>query len=97
MENDQFQYYGLGSFAIERQKCPDVISGSGNPPQYFEILENARSDAPADSSGNTCFRTDWRIKSDADTITGSCYQYKYDYNSLRFEWNLKRVGKAPAG
>lgn len=95
IENNKVKYRGLGAFVIgETQKCPDVISGGGNPSQFFDILENARSDAPADDTGDTCFHTTWVIDASADTIAGSCSSYVYSYHTLRFEWNLKRVGKA---
>ncbi|MDQ2965452.1 MAG: hypothetical protein M3R57_06360 [Chloroflexota bacterium] len=98
VDGDKFQYWGIGGVVTEPQNCPEPINNGTRPPQYFDILEHARSDAPPGGDGDTCFHADWLIEGAADTITGSCYQYKYDYNSLHFEWNLRRVGKAiPSG
>jgi len=37
------------------------------------------------------------IEATAETIAGSCIAYDYPNHTLRYEWNLKRVGKAPTG
>jgi hypothetical protein len=93
-DKGQFQYWGLGTFLVDPQKCPEPINNGSNPPVYFDILEHASSQAPPDESGNTCFHTTWVIEASADAIVGSCDLFKYSYNSLHFEWNLTRV---PAG
>ncbi len=46
-------------------------------------------------AGPLTIATTWQIGTTADTITGSCFEWKTSASSLKFEWTLKRVGGAP--
>jgi hypothetical protein len=66
------------------------------PPGYLDLSEDSTGSGMADGTGNTCSVTTWQIAVKADTITGGCYEWNNSGSSMQLEWNLKRVGPAPA-
>ncbi len=81
---------------IARCAVPTGGNDTG-PPGFFDLDARSSPDNPPGDGANKCFLTSWQIDATAESISGSCFQYDYDYNSLFFEWDLQRVGPAPGG
>jgi hypothetical protein len=94
----KFKYWGMGHISTFPDfKCiANVGEGTYAPPGFFDISETASSSRPV-GGGNTCGSMDFVFEAQADTISGSCYEFEYSYNSLLIEWDLHRVGPPPPG
>ena len=90
------KYWGMGNVGGWPDfKCiANVGEGTYAPPGFFSIDESASSSNPG-GGGNTCGTQDFVFDANAESFSGSCYQFKYDYNDLLFEWDLHRVGPPP--
>ena len=94
VDTGHLQFYGRGSFVLPPQDCSNLQSAGSSPPMFFDLSKRSSSSTPA-GGGNTCYATTWQIATNADTITGSCFEWNSSATSLKFEWTLKRVGPAP--
>ena len=96
VDSGHIQYWGTGWFdqGVEL-KCGDLEMG-GAPGSYFELASEANGTVPVGSDGGTCRNRIWTIETKADTMSGSCVDYKYWSGTETYEWSLTRIGPPPS-
>jgi Family of unknown function (DUF6055) len=105
VDENNLRYYGGGGVPQYRNgalvfpeiRCgtTDDYSGGPIPPNFFSLDPRSSPDNPP--GDDECHHIAWQVEATAESISGSCFEYNYDYNSLFFEWDLQRVGPAPGG
>jgi hypothetical protein len=97
-DENHYHYWGQGNYYLDQAvqstiNCSGFVGDMPNsyPPSFVSLDERASS-ANGNGGGNTCYGSDLVIDAKATTITGSCYDFKTEYNWEQFEWNLTRIG-----
>ena len=97
VDSEHYGYSGGANYQPSdgaSRKCTD-LHGFTNLSGFFALDPDSSSENKV--SDNECYSVTWQIDLDGETIKGSCYEYRYTYNSLLYSWNLRRVGNATPG